>query len=470
MSHWLRNFRIVGFGALGIVLGAVGYFSLRSFARFDPFAKYKADYSNPLGSGIGAQMRDVKVTVYSKNEKSLSFDAAQVDMRRDQQYFRIAVIRNGQVYDNGSVAAKFQAGVANYDGTQKTIEVSGAPRVKNDDMDLVSDRIKIDREKKSISVEDGVKGRYKNGQLSAQKFSLQYEKKNSVVIGFMWTGPLELMGQEGSKPAQRTVQIRGDKWEHFSNPERDIYYDAEAIDQDSILRAKKITYDRKADVITAEGECEYFGPDAILSAPVVTVYRKEKRALCTGAVKIYVKPEKNKGKAASVPPTGDAGIVPPAQPNLPPGLTQPKPDRPQGDQVRSTDNAREYPIVVTCTKVEYFYTKGSKKALISGSPKARQDLGGGAWREVTAPLAIYEEEKELLTLLSEDKGQDVRVTNSTGDDMMGEMIVISTEEGNRKVTGTRMVGIMKVDEEEETKPSTPPPATKPPTGGGGGRR
>ncbi len=469
MSHWFHKFRAVGFLALGIAVGAFGFIALRAFARFDPFAKYKADYSNPLGSGIGAQMRDVEVKVYTGKNKTLSFNAAQVDMRRDQQYFRIAVIRDGNVFDKGQVAAKFQAGIANYDGIQKTVEVSGAPRVKNESMDLVAERIKINRERKMITVDEGVKGTYKGGQLSAKQFSLNYDKKDAVVIGFMWTGNLELMGQEGAKPAQRTVQIRGEKWEHFSNPERDIYYEAEAIDQDSILRAKKITYDRKADTIVAEGEVEYFGPDAILSAPVVTVYRKEKRALCTGDVKIFVKPEKNKGKAGSVPQSSSQSGVAPAQPNLPPGIAPTKPNPTQSDRIRNTDNAREYPIVINCTKVEYFYTKGSKKAIITGNPKARQEIGDGEWREISAPLAIYEEEKEILTLLSEGKGQDVRMTNSNGDDLMGEMIVISTEQGNEKITGTRMVGVMKIDEEEETKPTTPPPTTPPP-GGGGGRR
>src|SRR6185436_7978450 len=101
---------------------------------------------------------------------------------------------------------------------------------------------------------------------------------------------------------------------------------------------------------------------------------------------------------------------------------------------------RKYPVVITCTKVEYFYAKGKKRAIMTGSPKARQELRAGSWREITAPTAIYEEEKELLTLKSGEGGRDVRLKNSAGDDLVAESLAISTVEGKERMTGVKVEG------------------------------
>jgi hypothetical protein len=97
-----------------------------------------------------------------------------------------------------------------------------------------------------------------------------------------------------------------------------------------------------------------------------------------------------------------------------------------------------------------------KKAVMTGSPKARQELPEKAWREITAPMVIYEEDKELMTMLSGEGTKDVRMKNSLGDDLLAETIVISTKEGDERITGTRIEGVMKIDE------------SKPPPGSGGG--
>ncbi len=101
--------------------------------------------------------------------------------------------------------------------------------------------------------------------------------------------------------------------------------------------------------------------------------------------------------------------------------------------------------------------------MITGSPKAHQDLASGAWREVTAPMAVYEEEKEILTLLSVNQGKDVRMKNSNGDDFLAETVIISTVQGKEKVTASHLEGSMTVKEEQ----TEPPPSGAPKRTGGG---
>jgi len=207
------------------------------------------------------------------------------------------------------------------------------------------------------------------------------------------------------------------------------------------MRGKKVTIDQSKDIITIEGGAEYYGPEAIISAPKVVVYRKQKKAIATGAgggVYLLVKPEGEKGI-----PVMDKQ---PAQPVLPPGLAQPKSD--DTDELRSAKNLRKYPVVVTASNVEYFYAKGSKKAIITGEPKALQQLRAGTWREVTAPRAEYEEEKELLYLFSSGDAKEVRMKNSAGDDFIGLSVRLGTTPGKETMTGKGLEGVMKVHEDE----------------------
>ncbi|MER3466044.1 MAG: hypothetical protein C4340_02365, partial [Armatimonadota bacterium] len=90
-----------------------------------------------------------------------------------------------------------------------------------------------------------------------------------------------------------------------------------------------------------------------------------------------MKPEREKGRVGPPP-----GGLPPAQPVLPPGVQQPPASQEQGqeERVRRSDNLRDYPILVTAERIEYWYTEGSRRAQVSGSLKARQELAGGGWR------------------------------------------------------------------------------------------
>ncbi len=451
-SPWLNRLKVLAV-AVAVGIGAIAaYFGVTNLSSLDPFVKYREAYLKPFGGGVGSLMMNVNVGIFEDGQLRASFNTSRVLVRRDQQHLRMTLLTDGKTFDDGAVSTEFEAGIATYEAATKRIDVAGAPRVKNETFDVTGMRAIIDQGERKVFVENGASGTYRGGKFSAQSFVLDYDSKEAFVEGVTWRGPAE--NWEILEPVAQTrrddVDIRMKEWRHLKNPDRDVYVDAEIVDKNSLLRGKTITWDRTTDIVTAEGSVEYHGPDAIVSAPKVVVYRKERRAVATGAVKFYVKPERDKRSVTSV-----AGI-PPAQPNLPPNLRQNQPQNQQDP--RNLDTARKYPIVVTCAKVEYVYAEGMKKAVMTGSPKARQTLQGDAWREVTAPTVIYEEEKEILTLLSEPGGLDVKLKNSLGDDLIAETLVISSKEGDQWMTGTHVSGVMKIDENETGRR----------TGGGGG--
>jgi lipopolysaccharide export system protein LptA len=410
--------------------------ALYNWARYlwalDPFAKYSSKWSDPFGGNIGSVMDNLDVTFYSGSSKTVSFHADKLEVRRDKQFIAVDGITRGTVYKSQKPEAEFSAAKAEYEARNTVVKVSGGATLKGKGFQVGADALTIDDTKKTITVPAATSGIYRNGKVKVASLRLNYGNSSAVATGIVWTGPSPVPGQEN-----RDIQIRAKRFEGTSDPNVDVYFDAEAIDRDALMRAPKITYDKDADVIKMEGGCEYFGPDAIVRAPAVTVYRKEKRAVAAGDVHVTVKPEKEKGVVG----------IPPAEPVLPKGMQQPE-NRDIDNDLRSGKTVRKYPVSITCTKVEYWYAKGKKKAVMTGAPKARQELRAGSWREITAPTAIYEEEKELLTLISSAGGRDVRMKNSAGDDLMAETLVISTVEGKEKMSGTRIEGVMKVKEGE----------------------
>jgi hypothetical protein len=430
--------KTAGLLAALIVCGPLLYSGARRFAALDPFGDRGAKWANPFGGDIGSIMQDVKVRVFTGPTETAAFHAGRIEIRRDKAFMTIDDVDQGTVFEGGKPAATFTAKTAGYDVSKDRLLVQDGARLKSKGYDLQAAAFRVNLSSKTLFSEGGIRGTYSKGRLKAGALKLNFGGGRSVAENIEWAGQANVQGQT------RDLQIRSRRVEYTADPDIQIYYDAEASDKDSLMRAKKLTWDRDADTVTMEGSCEYYGPESILSAPKVVVYRKEQRAVATGAVRLFVKPEREKGVVT-------VGAVPPAQPELPEGLKQPDQGSPEfDDELRSGKTARKYPVIVTCQRVDYVYAKGRKQAVITGSPKARQVLRGGAWREIIGTKAIYQEEQELLTILSKEGGRDVRMTNSAGDDLTAETLVISTTAGKEKMTGSMIEGVMKVKEEQET--------------------
>jgi hypothetical protein len=143
--------------------------------------------------------------------------------------------------------------------------------------------------------------------------------------------------------------------------------------------------------------------------------------------------------------------IPPLTPILPPGLAggpQPEDEKRRQEIVRESKTIRDYPLAVTADQVEYWYAEGSRRAVLTGSPQARQTLGPDLWRVVWAHRAEYDAERERIKLLSSPDGRKVRLLNSLGDDMQAVWIDASTAEGEDDLSAAALEATMPVDEDE----------------------
>jgi lipopolysaccharide export system protein LptA len=212
---------------------------------------------------------------------------------------------------------------------------------------------------------------------------------------------------------------------------------------------------------------KYFSPKANMSCEKAVIYRKEKRAVLTGNVDMLVKPKDKQTKAV-------VEEIPPFRPEVPKEISTERPAAPptekQGnpidDDLQNAKTLRNYPTAITAAKIEYWYAKGDRHAIITGSPQARQVLPEGRWRKLWAHEAQYDGEKEFLTLISREGQSDARAQTSLGDDIVAERVVVSTKEDDDdlEAKGVKATVYGKSDEDTGIKPPDP---IKPKTGGGG---
>jgi hypothetical protein len=419
---------LVGLAALPVFYGG-----LRAFLKRDPFGYFNQQWADPFGGNVGSVMKDVDAVIYEDGSKKASFAADQIEVRRDKQFMSLLGLENGKFFEGGKERAGFFAQGAKFNAAEQLMMIVGAANVHGENFDFKTAEAKVDLKNERIVVPNGVIGTAFKGKIKTGKLELGFGTGRHVAEMVEWKGEPPVQGVSQS----REVSFRAARMEFTSDPNVVVYYDAEAIDESALMRAKIVTYDGSKELLTLEGGTEYYGPEAIMTAPKIVVNRKLKKAVASGAagtVYLLVKPENEKGIPSKQP----------AQPELPPGLSQPD----DTDELRSSKNLRKYPIIVTSSNVEYFYTKGSKRAIITGSPKATQQLAGGSWREVIAPRAEYEEEKELLSLFSNGNSKDVRLRNSAGDEFVALSVQIVTTSGKERMSGKGIEGVMKVRDQE----------------------
>ena len=431
MSRWVK----IGLGLAAVLSLPLAVGGLRSLMSQDPFGYFGARWADPFGGDVGSVMTNVDAQVFEKGQKKASFSAKGVEIRRDKQQMTLSGLTEGKIFDNNKEQASFSAGRANYNAAKELMMIVGGAHVKGADFDIRAPEAKVDIANKRAVMPKGVEGRALSGAIRADKLELGLGSGKHRATNVEWRGKPSIEGI----PQGREVQFRAEDVEYTSDPNIVIYKNAEAVDEDALMRAKVITYDGAKDIVTLEGGAEYYGSEVIVSAPKVVVHRKQKRAIANGGVYFLVKAEGEKG----IP----VAEKQPAQPVLPKGLAQPQ----DFEDLRNANNLRKYPIIVTSNAVEYFYQKGAKKAVMTGEPKAHQQLRAGVWREVTAPRAEFEEEKDVLNLFSTGDAKEVRMKNSAGDDFIALSVRIGTVQGKETLSGKLMEGVMKVREEEVPK-------------------
>jgi len=95
--------------------------------------------------------------------------------------------------------------------------------------------------------------------------------------------------------------------------------------------------------------------------------------------------------------------------------------------------------------------------------EAHRGLTGTRWRHGWTHRALYDAEKDRLTLISSDGNFDTRVKSSIGDDLVAKQVELSTRRGNDELTAKQPRGDIYDDDEDLQKDpkkdggGTPPP-------------
>lgn len=211
------------------------------------------------------------------------------------------------------------------------------------------------------------------------------QKKDEVRYGAdLWKGPWDGSG---------VITLKGNVWFEHENTR---------------LTSDLIEYDARKDVKTATspGRISISNPDCDISADKGTASFVKKLVVIEGNVVLKVKP------------------------------------KPEGGEAKSGDSIREKiskPTTVSCPTLEYLYK--DKIAAAKGGVTLVQEK-----RKVTAREAVYDQNKELLTLTGDVLGSD-----DEGQTFSAPRVVISFKKGDEWIEVTQGKATVKVDLEEEEK-------------------
>lgn len=439
-SKWSAALAVIvsGAGLLGLAAG------IRYIMSTDALAQYRTKGEELMRDGVtvkGFQLRN-----YSENRLVASADVDEAVIMDDWSLVNLKGVKNGTFLTPEGKKYFFETDTATYGTYTKAVIVDHPVRVWGDKVDIKSDGLTYDDGQKLVTVKGNVTGKLGGGDLIAKSVLIKTDVNKITGSSATWAGPIEL--QEAKKRSKWNIQT--DNFEL----DGDIFvaYQARGNDDDMVVKSDKMTHDRKNDIITGEGNVRYWGKEANLTCDKIVIYRKEGRAVLSGSkpVGMLLKPETET--------TVKEDPIPPLTPLVPDEIRKTRPAAPgeekQTPEERKTDNLRKYPTVIEAKQIEYWYKEGERRAIATGNPWARQQLGPDAWRTLTAFKALYDGEKELLDLLSKGSDKkDVHMKNSLGDDFLADTIQVSTKEGVDKMSGKGLQGVY-VPQEDEDLPKT----------------
>ncbi len=517
LNHSLLLARNFGLGVLTFVGVRTAYLHAVDLVTADPFASLRKETQTGIEDSVGIRLQNVHVKAYHRGQLVTSVFGDRVDINKDRQLFTLTGIHDGVFREDGQ-QYQYEAVQGLWRANAHQLTINGAARVQNADMDLKTTALVFDKDQHSLRALQTVSGRLYKGQIRAEAFHLDTKTHNFDTGAVDYRGDLPLLQKEsGSDDSQanKPWHVSGESVK--AAPSMRYYVRGRAEDDDMILKSDLIAQNLKTDVMVATGNVKYFSGKADITADKATIYHKERRVVLVGHVTIFVKPKSDQDKPPKEEPLPEFQRLNPdtvvagglAQSNaavgpvpgvkdlkagLPSGLkpkdvksdasktTPPRtPEEKQlDDDLRSGKTIRQYPMVIMCDQVDYWYRKGERHGHVIGSPQGRQDLPSGRWRYVWSTTADYDAEKDELTLLSTQGKLDVRMKNSKGDDLVALDMTVSTKEDSdeevyrgRKVTGTVLS-----DEDADTpndkkaKPLTdkskPPVAKTNGVGGGAG--
>lgn len=447
-------------------------FYIQEFAKIDPLLNMRKAAGNP-NDPEGITLGDVKLVHYRGNKRVTEATVDKVFITKDRSTYRMEGVSHGAYIDEKGKRHNFSAPNAVWNSRGRILNATGDVRVWNKDMDIKTALFRVNEKDQILYVPGKVKGRFFGGNIVATNLRYDVPEEVATFGPVHWKGLLAVDLQDGGKPQRKpwdiemvgggTGRMKEGKW-HFPN--------AYARDADEvIIRADLIVHDDKADILTATGNVRYFSKEANMVCGKAVIYRKEKRAVLTENVDVLVKP---KDKHSQPPKIEE---IPPFRPIVPQAISAERPGAPPvqnprneqlDDDLQNTKTIRQYPTAITAQKVEYWYGKGNRHGIFTGSPQARQDLPEGRWRHVWAKEARYNGETEFLTLLGTPGKQDVQIQTSIGDDIICENAKLSTKEGvdDMEAANPKARLYARPDDDGGVGPKPPDPL-KTKAGGGG---
>jgi lipopolysaccharide export system protein LptA len=468
MSHSTKNLflkRIAGTLGAGITaLASITY--VQEFAKIDPLVNMRKHTAIEPGQ-MGITLGDVKLVQYRGDRKVAEAEVDHVFIPSDRSQFQLDNVTDGAYISDQGKKIGFTAPKALWNASRRILTASEGARVWNADFDLSTELFRINEKDQVLYVPGQIQGKFYKGSLKANNFKYEIRDEYAKFGPVAWEGKVALNIQDDGQAPRKQWRIESAGGDMRIKNGIKTFTKGTATDFDIIVKADLITHDEKTDVVTATGNVKYFSPKANMSCEKAVIYRKEKRAVLTGNVDMLVKPKDKQTKAV-------VEEIPPFRPEVPKEISTERPAAPptekQGnpidDDLQNAKTLRNYPTAITAAKIEYWYAKGDRHAIITGSPQARQVLPEGRWRKLWAHEAQYDGEKEFLTLISREGQSDARAQTSLGDDIVAERVVVSTKEDDDdlEAKGVKATVYGKSDEDTGIKPPDP---IKPKTGGGG---
>lgn len=425
-----------------LLLGA-SWVGIAAVLQVDALRSIKARLMGDRASQ-GLSLGRTQVRVYHEGRRTTSAVADEVAVTWDRNRMTMTGVRNGSYIMADGKSMAFTAKSVSYEMYTRQIKGENA-RISRDKDQMAFPRFTIDEKSQMLRADKGGQGLFAGGRLRTGDFTWNMTNDSLSAKPVVWEGVLALSEVQGQTPSVRRkwdfraedVQVNGDVR---------VYLTARATDGEVIMEAPRIEHNSKTDVVVATGGVKYWGQEANLAAPKMTVYRKEGRCIATGGVTLLVKPEKQKGLKEEE--------IPPYTPLLPEEITAGRPEpaeKSKDEAVRDPKTIRDYPVAVRSAEITYWYREGQRRAIITGAPQARQDLPENRWRRLWAHEAYYDGEADLLTLKSRPNEKDARLKASTGDDFKAIEFTISTKEDDDKWSAKKPEGVSYVDDDDDPR-------------------
>lgn len=319
---------------------------------------------------------------------------------------------------------QFTAGSGLLNSRLRTVDVANGVQVKGSDFDVTSAMASIDGRKGELRMPKTLKGRIRGGDFVAGSMVHRPGTSYTRLKTPSWIGklPRPLTVNLPLASQDRLWKFASDDSEQIGTKETHV--NARAEDGEVIVMAPKIERDLRSDILTATGRATYRSAKADMIADKVVVYRKEGRAELYGNVVMLVRAKKDWDKPLPTQPIAvDSAGEPEPQPVSPA-------EKERDEALRSGKTLRDYPMNLKADTVSYWYRKGQRRAVAKGKDAtAYQKFEDGRWwRQVTAPEAHYDGEKDMLDLLGDTSKRQVHMKNSIGDDVKAITARMSTKE------------------------------------------